>query len=294
MFVQGAIQGFGESPETRKSCDRKIAEIKTKDLKAIVDKMKDEQFSHCRMLRQGVSLKRIVLADKQTLNSLGLTPSDTAQAFKDLIKAARSTTSEEWKRAYNTEKPADVSFQTSGMLLTDIGSMSKMKLYLKTDTVQIRNDFLSRPVKNVSSWLGQELKDIPYVNLEWSMSRRESAEVKVSPELKYVVFEVTWGGSQICPFHPEGAEYRGYDYGSHDYVFYKYVDGRKVDKMFLSELSLHMIECHGFFGGAAPYRVDPKRAVEFLGIKPKQGKTIIADCAKGQKMIDSNLAALKV
>lgn len=295
-FLRIANKGFEERPEDRKPCVKKIKDIKRDEIRAIAKKMKTPAFSECRMLNKDSSLKYRIAADLQSLNSNGISSTDLVDKFRALINEHRRVTTAEWRRVHGTDKPTDLTFESSGIQIGYLDVVEKMPLYLHTDVAQVRNDLLARGCKSVPEWKGKDyLEDIPHINREWSVSRRECSVIEPVPGEKYLVFEVTWGGSQICPFHPEGAEYRGYDYGSHDYMFYKLHDDTKPGQFFLSELSLHMIERHDFYGDCEPYRVDPTRAASFVNIKrqPVFKHTVLLDCERGELSREDNALAYK-
>lgn len=91
-------------------------------------------------------------------------------------------------------------------------------------------------------------------------------------DVPYVVAEVVWNGAQKCPFqHQDDTKYHGYEYGDRDYIVTAPgfgEDGRPQDLVqAVSDLSLHMIEKHRFWG-SGKYRIDPIKFANLLGIGP--------------------------
>ena len=275
-FVPGFIPGYEENKAKRKPCDASISRLESAKKSSISLVMRNKNFSECRMLNDNESLLLRFKRDEHTLREKGLTTKNISDAFYNLIEAARIVTEKEWLRVHGTKKPEDVTFQSSGAYVVTSENNSSIKTSLKTEKAQVRHDFMVHVLNQMKSyalavppWNGENFLDsIPNIHPKWSLSRREYSRI-LTEYGNFGVFEVTWGGSQICPFHPHGAEYRGYDYGSHDYLFIKFgKDDQETGRFFLSELSLHMIEKHGFFGGRPPYRVDPLKAVEFFELGP--------------------------
>jgi hypothetical protein len=84
------------------------------------------------------------------------------------------------------------------------------------------------------------------------------------------VTALSWRGLQECPYGcPHAGEDRHvlipFNYASHDFCIEDVRGDRRID---FPGLIIHLVREHGFFEGAVSYRLEPRAAIEILGLEP--------------------------
>lgn len=79
--------------------------------------------------------------------------------------------------------------------------------------------------------------------------------------------------SQLCPFWKEFETDRGctdiLPCGFQNHTTFTVTDNKTGREIVFSDLTVHLIHSHGFYEGNVPFRVDPKKIIEFLQIELK-------------------------
>lgn len=83
---------------------------------------------------------------------------------------------------------------------------------------------------------------------------------------QFIVALIGWGGAETCPFQSQlDKKYHGYEYGESDWIFIKTNTNETIH---IGDLLFHQINVHEFFQSpSSPYRVEPKKIIEFFSLK---------------------------
>lgn len=256
-------------------CNRHIDDITEDELKHIVEKMKDIEFSGCKFLDEKDDIQKIIENDKYSIEQAGLSTNIIIETFENLLK-------EMHKNISNKEKNGgDITRGMVGMINDQINGFKGALDMLFGKNAIPRNPGSGPQIININTNTGWTLgvpnpvSMLKYHDSQWSLKTRSCSLIIKNNSLHYVG-EIVWNGSQECPFkHPDDKCYHGYEYGDRDYIIdIPVLDGEKSrDQMIIvSDLVLHMIREHDFWGSGV-FRIDPIKFANLLGIGPEPIKT---------------------
>ena len=269
--------------DTDFKCDRKITTIEDKELEQIISLMKGKELSETTFLGPKDDLQEIIDSDQKAMADHHLTKDLILDSFGKLLKKMRESVRNKSERGGDMTTGFVRHIDDSGNKMTAMmknlfegGLLEKIRQENRRG-VQIIN-MNDTGAQQWSPGLPDPFVCLPVKNPQWSSSYRRCALVP-HQKVPYVVAEIVWNGCQRCPFQdPEDKKYHGYEYGDRDYLIIAPGfddDVRPRDWIqAISDLSLHMITNHDFWGKGL-FRIDPIRFANILGVGPNPIKSAI-------------------
>ncbi len=245
-------------------CDRQLADLDAADLQDLKKRMSTKALSAVPFLKPGQSLQAIKTLDDNTLQQHKLTSRTLINKLDEILRTAEAK--------LEPHKQAAAVTKSNGLLQWRDEKALALVRTLRKIGIAPPDSSVDGAEREEGSWVGPNpFVHVPNKCSEWSVWSAAQITIMIDGRV-YSVATITWGGAQECPFkHPDDKEYHGYEYGSSDHVVIApgVVDGKPYDRvMSFSDLSLHMLREHGFFGGDNCYRIDPIELANLLGVGP--------------------------